>query len=175
MHPFLHFLDWRERNRAFASIAAYDVRGTFTLTTSLHGAALRELHDLRPGGDHANISRSSSTRSTASHRPSTRGFAVDEHNGVVWYVGVSWTDAGRDVLRHGSMGPLTSDAAAARPARAEANRCAACETCPSLDSAPDHPTADRPCDRRARGPVRRGGDGRDEAVARPYDQKRSQG
>jgi macrolide transport system ATP-binding/permease protein len=31
---YLNFLDWRARNRAFRSIAAYDVRAGFTLTTS---------------------------------------------------------------------------------------------------------------------------------------------
>jgi predicted permease len=31
---YLNFLDWRARNRAFSSIAAYDVRAGFTLTTS---------------------------------------------------------------------------------------------------------------------------------------------
>jgi macrolide transport system ATP-binding/permease protein len=30
---YLDFIDWRTRNRAFESIAAYDVRGGFTLTT----------------------------------------------------------------------------------------------------------------------------------------------
>jgi predicted permease len=30
---YLDFIDWRSRNRAFESIAAYDVRGGFTLTT----------------------------------------------------------------------------------------------------------------------------------------------
>jgi macrolide transport system ATP-binding/permease protein len=31
---YLDFLDWRERNRAFSAIAAYDVRAGFTLTTA---------------------------------------------------------------------------------------------------------------------------------------------
>jgi hypothetical protein len=62
-------------------------------------------------------------------------FYVDEHNRAAF--GVSRPDAGRDVLRHGRYGPanLTSGAAAARRARAEANRSAACVTCPSLDTA----------------------------------------
>jgi macrolide transport system ATP-binding/permease protein len=32
---YLDFLDWRERNRAFSSVAAYDVRAGFTLETTM--------------------------------------------------------------------------------------------------------------------------------------------
>ena len=44
-------------------------------------------------------------------------------------------DASRAATPSDTAPVVTSGAAAARRARAEANRCAGCETCPSLDSA----------------------------------------
>jgi transposase InsO family protein len=64
-------------------------------------------------------------------------FYVDEHNRVLPHSAFRGQTPDEMYFGTGDAVPadLTSGAAAARRARAEANRCAACETCPSLDSA----------------------------------------
>jgi hypothetical protein len=64
-------------------------------------------------------------------------FYVDEHNRVLPHS--VFRGQTPDEMYFGTGGgvpaDLTSGAAAARRTRAEANRCAACATCPSLDTA----------------------------------------
>ncbi len=64
-------------------------------------------------------------------------FYVDEHNGVLPHSAFRGQTPDEMYFGTGDAVPadLTSRAAAARRARAEANRSAACETCPSLDAA----------------------------------------
>ena len=64
-------------------------------------------------------------------------FYVDEHNRVLPHSAFRGQTPDEMYYGTGDTIPaeLTSGAVAARRARAEANRCAACETCPSLDTA----------------------------------------
>ncbi len=64
-------------------------------------------------------------------------FYVDEHNGVLPHSAFRGQTPDEMYFGTGGAVPadLTARAAAARRARAEANRSAACETCPSLDAA----------------------------------------
>jgi hypothetical protein len=84
-------------------------------------------------------------------------FYVDEHNRVLPHSAFQGQTSDEMYFGTGDAVPadLTSRAAAARRARAVANRSAACETCPSLDAvAPDNRgLAARPT-RRTRGHVR---------------------
>jgi hypothetical protein len=63
-------------------------------------------------------------------------FYVDEHNRVLPHSAFRGQTPDEMYFGTGDTVPadLTSGAAAARRARAEANRSAACETCPSLDT-----------------------------------------
>jgi hypothetical protein len=64
-------------------------------------------------------------------------FYVDEHNRVLLHTAFRGQTPDERYFGTGDAVPaaLTSGAAAARRARAEANRLAACQTCPSLDTA----------------------------------------